>query len=133
MRRPATRLRLLHITDAIRDIQSLMPVPGMNPSWPERITRLALERAFEIISAASRHLPEDLTVRHPAIPWRKIAGIGNVLRHEYQRVDAALLLKIAQDDLPALAQACRRELDRLGEDGAPTPPPGSRPPPSRLS
>jgi uncharacterized protein with HEPN domain len=48
--------------------------------------RRAVERELEIISEASRHIPADLQEAAPEVPWREIAGIGIVLRHEYQRV-----------------------------------------------
>ncbi len=38
----------------------------------------AVTRCLEIISEASRRLPEELKTRHPSIPWRRMAGAGNV-------------------------------------------------------
>jgi uncharacterized protein with HEPN domain len=43
-----------------------------------------VERGVEIISEASRHLPAELKARNPEIPWQKVAGIGNVLRHNLE-------------------------------------------------
>jgi uncharacterized protein with HEPN domain len=61
-------------------------------------------------SEASRHLPDDLKTRNPEIPWQKVAGIGNVLRHDYERVAAPVRWKLVQADLPTLEKACRSEL-----------------------
>jgi hypothetical protein len=58
----------------------------------------------------SRHLPPELKARHPAIPWQKVAGIGNVLRHNYENIAAPVMWKLARDDLDALEQVCRAEL-----------------------
>jgi uncharacterized protein with HEPN domain len=33
-----------------------------------------------------------------------IAGIGNILRHEYQRVDGQIIWRAVKDDLPALKE-----------------------------
>jgi uncharacterized protein with HEPN domain len=41
-----------------------------------------------------------------------VAGIGNVLRHDYESISAPILWKLAQDDLPLLEQVCRAELVR---------------------
>ncbi len=71
-----------------------------------------VQRGLEIVSEASRHLSEPLKARHPAIPWRKIAGIGNVLRHEYRQVSPPLLWEVVRDHLLPLDQACRAELTR---------------------
>jgi uncharacterized protein with HEPN domain len=48
----------------------------------------AVTRCLEIISEASRRLSDALKARHPGIPWREIAGAGNVYRHDYQDVAA---------------------------------------------
>ena len=45
-------------------------------------------RCLEIISEASRRLPDDLKARHPAIGWKQMAGAGNVYRHDYEDVAA---------------------------------------------
>lgn len=44
-----------------------------------------VQRAIEIISEASRAIPDDLKALRPEIPWNSVKGIGNVLRHEYSR------------------------------------------------
>jgi len=43
----------------------------------------ATTRALEIISEASRRLPDGLKDRHPDVSWRAIAGSGNIYRHDY--------------------------------------------------
>ena len=69
--------------------------------------RWLVERGIEIISEASRHLTGDIKARHAGIPWAKVAGIGSVLRHAYDRVAPDVLWKLAQDDLPLLHEVCR--------------------------
>jgi len=64
-----------------------------------------VERCIEIVSEASRRLPPDLKDRHPAIPWQKIAGIGNVLRHDYDVVNDATIWHTATIDLLPLKAA----------------------------
>lgn len=67
--------------------------------------RRAVERCVEIVSEASRHLPSELTDQHADQPWPEIAAIGNLLRHQYQRVDDLIMWKIASQSLPALRPA----------------------------
>lgn len=71
-----------------------------------------VERGALIISEASRHLSADLKIRHPEIPWVKVAGIGSVLRHDYERIAPEEIRKLATVDLPVLNAACRDELAR---------------------
>jgi uncharacterized protein with HEPN domain len=77
-----------------------------------------IERGVLIISEASRHLGDELKARHPQIPWSKVAGIGNVLRHSYENVAAPIMWKLVQVDLPILQGVCQAELRRalLAED-----------------
>lgn len=67
--------------------------------------QLATERSLEIISEAVRHLPDDLLAMRPDIAWNDIRAIGNRLRHEYWRVDPALIWSIVVDDFPVLRSA----------------------------
>jgi uncharacterized protein with HEPN domain len=69
-----------------------------------------VERGIEIVSEASRHLGADLKARHPEIPWPKVAGIGNMLRHAYETVAHDVLWHVVRDNLPPLEQVCRAEL-----------------------
>lgn len=69
------------------------------------ILRLALQRAIEIISEASRHMPDALLQHAPGIPWRSIRGMGNILRHEYHRIADDIIWNVATHDLPPLRTA----------------------------
>ncbi len=77
-------------------------------------TVFAVIRCLEIISEATRRLPEDLKARHPSIPWRDIAGAGNVYRHDYEEVAAKLVWDTVQLALPPLQAAIAQEIERLG-------------------
>ena len=76
----------------------------------EPMLRRAIERDVEIISEASRYIPEDLTAKHPIIPWRKVAGIGNVLRHGYKLIDDHEMWDIVTHDLSPLKATIERML-----------------------
>jgi uncharacterized protein with HEPN domain len=102
--------RLTDIIEAIELIRSEMAGVTLAAFEPDRRKRWLVERAIEIISEASRHLGEELKARHPEIPWPKVAGIGNVLRHDYEDIAHDVLWHVARDDLPPLEQACRQEL-----------------------
>lgn len=76
-------------------------------------TVYAVTRAFEIISEASRRLPDDLKARHPNLPWADIAGAGNVYRHDYEDLLEEQLWYTLQHDLEPLRKAVDQELARL--------------------
>jgi len=60
-------------------------------------TIYATTRCPEIISEASRRLPDELKARHPQIAWRQMAGAGNVYRHDYEDVAAHLVWNTVHD------------------------------------
>ncbi len=105
---------LADIVQAIERLRGLtdgMSIDAFEADWQ---SQWLVERGVEIISEASRHLPDALKARHPAIPWRKVAGIGNVLRHDYGSVAAPIMWTLVQENLSQLEQACRAELARTG-------------------
>jgi uncharacterized protein with HEPN domain len=113
MARPSSPVaRLTDIIEAIELIRTEMAGVTLAAFEPDRRKRWLVERGIEIISEASRHLSDELKGRHPTIPWSKVAGIGNVLRHEYEDVAHDVLWHVVRDDLPPLEQTCRQELAR---------------------
>ncbi|MFH1341471.1 MAG: HepT-like ribonuclease domain-containing protein [Pseudomonadota bacterium] len=98
------------IIEAIERINSVLANVSLDAFESDWQRQWLVERGIEIVSEASRHLPDDLKARNPEIPWQKVAGIGNVLRHNYESIAAAILWKLAQADLPTLEKACRSEL-----------------------
>lgn len=65
----------------------------------------AVERGIEIISEASRAIPPDIQVLRPEIPWPRIRGIGNVIRHEYHRLSDPIIWSVVNDELARLRVA----------------------------
>src|SRR5471030_1341232 len=75
---------ILHeIIAAIDGIQVAVAGKTFADFQKDWLLRHGAQRAIEIISEASRHVPDHLKTMHPSIRWLSIAGIGNVLRHEY--------------------------------------------------
>jgi uncharacterized protein with HEPN domain len=109
----STIARLSDILEAIEHIITLTADVSLEQFEGDWQKRWLVERGIEIISEASRRLPDDLKQRHPEIPWQRVASIGNVLRHEYERVAPAILWKVAQDELQPLEEVCRIELRQM--------------------
>lgn len=102
--------RLTDIIQAIELIRSEMAGVTLRAFEPDIRKRWLVERGIEIISEASRRLPDEMKARHPGIPWPKVAGIGNILRHDYEHVAHDVLWHVVRDDLPTLDKVCRDEL-----------------------
>ena len=70
-------------------------------------------RALEIISEASRRLPDEMRARHPNLPWRSIRDVGNFYRHEYDIVLDSYLWATVQDHLSPLEAAVEAEIAEI--------------------
>jgi uncharacterized protein with HEPN domain len=102
--------RLSDMIEAIERIRGVMgdiSLEAFDADWQKQ---WLVERGVEILSEASRHLGEELKNRHPEIPWRKVAGVGNILRHDYGRIAPPVMWTLARDNLPSLERVCRDEL-----------------------
>ena len=100
-----TIYRLGDIVDAIDAIRSLLDGTSFEQMVADPVVKAAFERFLEILSEASRHIPEALKRQAPQIPWRRIGDIGNHLRHAYHRVDAEILWALFENgDLAALRE-----------------------------
>jgi uncharacterized protein with HEPN domain len=102
--------RLSDILEAIERVNGVLADVSLDAFENDWQRQWLVERGVAIISEASRHLPDDLKARNPEIPWQKVAGIGNVLRHNYERIAAPVLWRLVQADLPTLEEVCRSEL-----------------------
>jgi len=76
----------------------------------------AVIRCLEIISEASRRLPDTVKGRHPTIQWKNMAAAGNIYRHEYEDVAAREVWDTLTLHLPPLLAVVEAELGSL--DGA---------------
>jgi uncharacterized protein with HEPN domain len=68
----------------------------------------AVERRPMILSEAAVKLGPLAEAMEPGIPWRDIRGLGNALRHSYDKVNLEIVRVIIDTHLPPLAAACER-------------------------
>lgn len=73
----------------------------------------AVTRCLEIISEASRRLPDEVKTRHSEIAWKDMAAAGNIYRHEYDYVAAGRVWQTLQLALPPLRAMIAHELAAL--------------------
>ena len=73
-------------------------------------TIAAVERKLQIISEAAIRLGPEAEKRCPDQPWTEIRGIGNWLRHRYDRIELDTIWKTIKDDLPPLQVSVRKAM-----------------------
>lgn len=105
---------LVHILDAIANIEEDTKGHDFEKFRKDRRARQLVERNLEILSEASRRLPDELKSEEAHIPWKEIAGIGNILRHEYHQTYPVILWDTCRKDLKPLEAAVVRIRKRIG-------------------
>lgn len=112
MASPDSQLYLVQMLDNIERIRLWTSGYTLETYRANLMLRDAVERCLERISEASCRLPQQVKATQPHIPWRKVADIGNVLRHEYDDVADAEVWRIVVDDLSALRSAVQSMIDK---------------------
>lgn len=96
---------LQDILQAIHEIKEFSAGADERLNALKRLNYHALLYSLLKITEAVRHLPDDLKQRRPDMIWRDIERTGNLLRHNYFRIDRTIVADIVRNDLPALLQA----------------------------
>ena len=86
---------LQDILSAIEEVEEYTSGLDLGDYLKSGLVRRAVERCLEIVSEASRKIPEPLKALHPQVHWAEMRGIGNILRHEYGAVDDQVIWRFA--------------------------------------
>ncbi|SPF54725.1 conserved hypothetical protein [Candidatus Sulfopaludibacter sp. SbA4] len=105
---------LRDIADAIGMIEQFTLGMDFEGFREDPKTVAAVERKLQIISEAAIRLGSEAEGRCPGIAWSDIRGIGNWLRHQYERIELPVIFKTVRDDLPPLKAAVVRALGPPG-------------------
>jgi uncharacterized protein with HEPN domain len=97
--------RFADILDAIQRCQDY--APHLRSDDLASMAYDALLRNLAVIGEAVRSLPSETREAMPDVPWASIAGLRNIVVHEYFRVNPDLILDIVDNELADLARAIR--------------------------
>ena len=103
------RLYLESIRDCLERIAEYTE-SGEAAFLASRLIQDGVIRNLEVIGEATKNLSEYMRAANPSIPWRQIAGMRDVLIHDYLKVNLSGVWRTVDSDLPPLDAAVKRLL-----------------------
>lgn len=96
------KIYLLHIRDSINNIQEYLEGYTQETFFFDKKTKDAVVRNFEIIGEATKRISIGYRELHSNVPWKEMAGMRDVMIHDYMGIDWWQVWKIATEDISSL-------------------------------
>lgn len=97
------RERLLDIQEAIERIEKYA-VQGRESFEREELIQIWILHNLQILCEAARAISADFKRQHSEVAWQQIAGMRNILVHQYFGIDASIVWLVVESNLPILKQ-----------------------------
>lgn len=96
------------ILEAVGKIQNYTSGMSFEELKQDAKTLDAVIRNLEIIGEAAKKIPENIRLKTPLIEWKRIAGLRDILIHEYFGIDIVIIWDILQNKLPTLLEEMKK-------------------------
>lgn len=93
---------LEHVLTALHKVRNYIGDKDEDAFMKDSIIQDAVIRQFEVVGEATKRISKELKARHQEIPWKEMAGMRDILIHDYIDVDLFMVWKTAKDDVPQL-------------------------------
>ena len=91
-----------HMIDAIKKIESYTKEMDSQKFLNNKMVQDAVMRNLEIMGEAAKRVPSSIRSQYPSIEWKKIAGLRDILIHEYLGVDVEKVWGVVENRLTSL-------------------------------
>ena len=106
------KLYLDDILEATKRIEKYTKDLTLEKLKKDNLTADGVVRNLEIIGEAVKNIPAAIKDDHPDIEWKKMAGLRDILAHEYFGIDLDILWDIVKNKLPDLKKKISRLLKK---------------------
>ena len=107
---------LRDLLDAIEKIQNFIKDLEFENFKKDDKTKFAVIRGLEIIGEATKHISEEVRNKYPEIPWKEMAGMRDILAHDYFGVDEETVWLTAKEKIPQLKPAIEKILAEMSNE-----------------
>ena len=107
---------IIYLLDAIEKVQTFIKDLDYEDFKKDDKTKFAVIRALEIIGEATKHISDEVRVRYPEVPWKEMAGMRDVLAHDYFGVDEETVWLTAKEKIPQLKPSIEKILAETGNE-----------------
>jgi uncharacterized protein with HEPN domain len=101
---------LIHMLDSMDRVAEYIEA-GEEHFSSSPMVQDAVIRNLEVIGEAAKRVPDDIREQSQTIPWKRLAGLRDILIHQYDGVDLQQVWRVAQVVLPPIATDLRVMLD----------------------
>lgn len=108
-------LYLTHILDATKSIQVQLEGITKEQFADSELLQGFVERKLEIIGEATKRIPDDIKMTYPNIPWKDMAGMRDILIHQYTEVDNDIVWKTISQKIPPLREQIELILNEISK------------------
>ena len=98
------RVYLAHILERMERIIQFTK-SGPDGFFHDPMIQDAVIRNLVVIGEAAKRIPDDYRKSHPDVPWRRLAGLRDVLIHQYEGVSLPEVWQVVVDHIPPLRAA----------------------------
>ncbi len=89
------------LQDIVREMRFLLEnIKNQADVRDDPIRSRAAARSLQIIGDATKRVPDSLKLKHPDVPWRSMAGMRDVVVHEYDEIDPGQVWETLHNDIP---------------------------------